>query len=192
MRKKRGANVAAASDAPAQPSGTQTPADPNSKRSLRKLLAANGVSAPKGKAKASTKKKAKGTGNVAIGSALMAPGVLIKGGVLGMLATGTSSRCERPIDADFILSQLSAIPGCVEYTSLLDSFVENGTYANINDDREDNTSQCKIAGPLDAHNWKGGACLIDTSSPEPDICRNMGWNDPCCFVGLDLSVQGGN
>ena len=192
MRKKGGANVAAASDAPAQPSGTQTPPDPNSKRSLRTLLAANGVSAPKGKAKASTKKKAKGDCKVAIGSALMAPGALIKGGVLGMLANGASSMCERPIDADIILSQLCAIPGCVEYTSLLDSFVENGTYANIKYDREDNTSQCKIAGPLDTRNWKGGACLIDTSSPEPDICRNIGYAGPCCFVGLDLSVQGGN
>ena len=191
MRKKGGANVAAA-DAPAPPTGTQTPPDPNSKRSLRKALAEAGVAAPKGKAKASTKKKAKGSGNVAVGTAMMAQGALIKGGVLGMLATGASSMCERPVDADFILSQLSAIPGCIEYTSLLDSFVENCTYANIIDDREDNTSQCKIAGPLDTHNWKGGACLIDTSSPEPDICRNIGYGGPCCFVGLDLRVQGGN
>jgi hypothetical protein len=42
------------------------------------------------------------------------------------------------------------------------------------------------------HNWKGGACLIDTSSPEPDICRNIAYGGPCCFVSLDLNVQGGN
>ena len=191
MRKKGGANVAAA-EAPAQPTGTQTPPDPNSKRSLRKALAEASVAAPKAKPKATTKKKAKGSGAVAVGAANVAHGALIKGGVLGMLATGASSMCERPIDADLILSQLSAIPGCIEYTSLLDSFVENGTYENITNDREDYTSRCKVAGPQDTHNWKGGACLIDTSSPKPDICRNIGWNGPCCFVGLDLSVQGGN
>ena len=141
-----------------------------------------------------------------VASAASAPtshGSFTKGGVLDMIANGASSMCERPINSDIILSQLSAIPGCVEYASLLDSFVENGTYSNSNvdredstslstDDREDSTSLCKLAGPMDLHNWKGGACLIDTSSPQPDICRNIAYGGPCCFVSLDLRVQGGN
>ena len=53
-----------------------------------------------------------------------------------MLAAGANAMCEKPQGVDYILSQLSAIPGCVEYTSLLDSFVENGTFANIANDRK--------------------------------------------------------
>ena len=74
-----------------------------------------------------------------------------------MLAVGANAMCERPQSVDYILSQLSAIPGCVEYTSLLDSFVENGTYDNINIDREDKTSHCKLAGPRN--------CLIGKVEP---------------------------
>ena len=68
---------------------------------------------------------------MAQGTSRVASSTLIKGGVLGMLATGASSMCEKPQSVDYILSQLSAIPGCVEYTSLLDSFVENGTFATL-------------------------------------------------------------
>ena len=109
-----------------------------------------------------------------------------------MLAAGANAMCEKPQSVDHILSQLSAIPGCVEYTSLLDSFVENGTFANIANDREDKTSLCEIAGPKEYNNWKGGACIVDGSSPKQDLCSSIGWNGPCCFVGLDLNVKGGN
>ena len=74
--------------------------------------------------------------------------------------------CEMPRSVDHILTQLSAIPGCVEYTSLLDSFVENGTFANISNDREDQTSLCEIAGPKEYNNWKGGACTLTTARPK--------------------------
>ena len=136
-------------------------------------------------------KKKKGDCSLATGTGLVASGTLIKGGVLGMLATGASSMCEMPRSVDHILTQLSAIPGCVEYTSLLDSFVENGTFANISNDREDQTSLCEIAGPKEYNNWKGGACIVDNSSPKKDQCSSIGWNGPCCFVGLDLNVKGG-
>ena len=86
-----------------------------------------------------------------------------------MLAAGANAMCEKPQSVDHILSQLSALPGCVEYTSLLDSFVENGTFDNIANDREDKTSLCEIAGPKDNFNWKGGACIIDSSSPKQDL-----------------------
>ena len=186
MKKKGGAHVAADTAASAPASGTQTPPTPNSKRSLKKALAKAKGKAPKAKAKKD------GSCSVAIGSTLVASGSLVKGGVLGMLAAGANAMCERPQSVDYILSQLSAIPGCVEYTSLLDSYVENGTYDNITNDREDDTSLCKIAGPQYMFNWKGGACIIDSSSPKPDLCSNIGCYGPCCFVGLDLNVKGGN
>ena len=143
MRKKGGANVASET-APAADSSSnakQTPPNPNSKRQLRIRLAAAEGKTPKAKA------KVKGHGNLAVGGCNVSSGALIKGGVLGMLATGASSMCEMPRSVDDILTQLSAIPGCVEYTSLLDSFVENGTFANISYDREDQTSQSPIARP---------------------------------------------
>ena len=99
--------------------------------------------------------------------------------------------CEMPRSVDDILTQLSAIPGCVEYTSLLDSFVENGTFANISYDREDQTSQSPIARPQEQNLWKGGACIVASGSQQTDQCSNIGWNGPCCFVGLDLNVKGG-
>ena len=99
--------------------------------------------------------------------------------------------CEMPRSVDDILTQLSAIPGCVEYTALLDSFVENGTYANITNDREDQTSQSPIARPQEQNLWKGGASIVASGSQQTDQCSNIGWNGPCCFVGLDLNVKGG-
>ena len=99
--------------------------------------------------------------------------------------------CEKPQSVDYILSQLSAIPGCVEYTSLLDSFVENGTYANISNEREDQTSLYQSAGPKEQNSWKGGACIVASSPQQTYQCSSIEWNGPCCFVGLDLNVKGG-
>ena len=142
MRKKGGANVASETAPAEAPSSNakQTPPDPNSKRQLKIRLAKAEGKPPKAKA------KTKGHGVVAAGSSLVASGTLIKGGVLGMLATGASSMCEMPRSVDDILTQLSAIPGCVEYTSLLDSFVENGTFANITNEREDQPLNLKLQG----------------------------------------------
>ena len=184
MKKKGGANVAS-ENAPATDSSKQTPPNPNSKRTLRKKLAIAEGKTPKAKA------KVKGQGNVAAGECLVSSGALIKGGVLGMLATGASAMCERPRSVDDILTRLSAIPGCVECTSLLDSFVENGTFANISLDREDQTSPSPIARPQEQNLWKGGACMVASGSQQTDQCSNIGWNGPCCFVGLDLNVKGG-
>ena len=106
-----------------------------------------------------------------------------------MLATGASGMCERPTSVHSIMRQLAAIPGCGEYASLLDSFVENGDYI----DRGDNTPLCKIAGPPmeDSYNFKGNGCSKGNSSPKPDLCQNIGLNGPCCFVGLTAEVAGG-
>ena len=59
--------------------------------------------------------------------------ILVHGGVISMLATGVHSMCERSPPIDSIMQQLAAIAGCVEYGSLLDSFVENGTYIDRRD-----------------------------------------------------------
>ena len=187
MKKKGGANVAS-ENAPATDSSSnakQTPPNPKSKRTLRKKLAIAEGKTPKAKA------KVKGHGNVAVGGCNVSSGALIKGGVLGMLATGASSMCEMARSVDEVLIQLSAIPGCVEYTSLLDSFVENGTFANINLDREDQTSPSPFARPKEQNLWKGVACIVASGSQQTDQCSNIGWNGPCCFVGLDLNVKGG-
>ena len=125
---------------------------------MKKKLAIAEGKTPKAKA------KVKGQGNVATGDCMVSSGALIKGGVLGMLATGASAMCERPRSVDDILTQLSAIPGCVEYTSLLDSFVENGTFANISLDREDQTFPSSIARPKEQNLWKGGACIVVSGS----------------------------
>ena len=187
MRKKGGAHVASET-APAADSSSnakQTPPNPNSKRQLRIRLAAAEGKTPKAKA------KKKGSGALAVGGGFVASGTLIKGGVLGMLATGASSMCEMPRSVDEFLTQLSAIPGCDEYTSLLDSFVENGTFANLTHDREGQTSQCPNARPTEQNSWKGGACILASGPQQRDQCSNIGWNGPCCFVGLDLNVKGG-
>ena len=159
----------------------KTPPDPTSNKSLKKAVAKAKVKAPK------TKKG--GSANVATG-AFFTSGTLIQGGVLGNVATGAHGMCERPQSVEAILSQLTAILGCVEYTSFLDSFVENGTYDNISVDRGDKNPLCKIAGPQDLFNWKCDACIRDASSPAPDLCPNIGLNGPCCFVGLNLRVEG--
>ena len=106
-----------------------------------------------------------------------------------MLATGASSMCERPTSVECIMRQLAAILGCIEYASLLDSFVENVDYI----DRGDNTPLCKIAGPPmeESYNVKGSGCIKDHSSPKPDLCQNIGLNGPCCFVGLIAEAAGG-
>jgi len=80
MKKKGGANVAS-ENAPATDSSKQTPPNPNSKRTLRKKLAIAEGKTPKAKA------KVKGHCDVAVGGCNVSSGALIKGGVLGMLAT---------------------------------------------------------------------------------------------------------
>ena len=106
MRKKGGANVASETALAEAPSSNakQTPPDPNSKRQLKIRLAKAEGKTPK------VKTKKNGQCGVAAGSSLVASGTLIKGGVLGMLATGASSMCEMPRSVDDILTQLSAIP----------------------------------------------------------------------------------
>ena len=95
--------------------------------------------------------------------------------------------CERPTSIESITRQCAAIPGCIEYVSLLDSFVESGNYI----DREDNTPLCKLAGPPmeDYYNIKGNECIEDRSSPKPDLCQNIGLDGPCCFVGLAADAE---
>ena len=87
-----GAHVAADAAPAAPATGTQTPPNPNSKRSLKKALAKATGKTPKAKA---PKIKKDDSCSVAVGSGMVANGTLIKGGVLGMLAAGASGMCER-------------------------------------------------------------------------------------------------
>ena len=98
--------------------------------------------------------------------------IKVQGGVINMLAAGAQAMCERPASIESITRQFAAIPGCIEYASLLDSFVETGDYI----DQGGNTPLCKVAGPPmeDYYNFKGKECIKDRSSPKPNLCQNIG------------------
>ncbi len=98
--------------------------------------------------------------------------------------------CERPALPHVIERQMRTVPGLVEYTSFLDSCVENQTIAvhsgyYNHDESKSKTLQCSLAGNFYARSSEDEVCCPESSFLDLDDQFGI---QSCCFVSSAVDV----